>query len=156
MRIKSLRELSIWEQEGSGNGFAEKGDSHAAQAIEAATSFGQHPGTPIFFAYEGGTGTDLEEVVYPYFRAVVRRFRNPRLNPKGYKVGVYANGAVCQHLMDATEASGYKVDYAFWRVQSDGKDMLNATAGASGRAAGSSESTEILTSMLTGSRLTAA
>ena len=107
------RILSIWEQEGSGNGFAEKGDSHAAQAIEAATSFGQHPGTPIFFAYEGGTGTDLEEVVYPYFRAVVRRFRNPELNPKGYKVGVYSSGKVCQRLMTAPESSGYKVDYAF-------------------------------------------
>ena len=107
------RILSIWEQEGSGNGFAEKGDSHAAQAIEAATSFGQHPGTPIFFAYEGGAGTDLEEVVYPYFRAVVRRFRNPELNPKGYKVGVYSSGKVCQRLMTAPESSGYKVDYAF-------------------------------------------
>ena len=107
------RILSIWEQEGSGNGFAEKGDSHAAQAIEAATSFGQHPGTPIFFAYEGSAGDKLQEVVYPYFRAVVRRFRNPELNPKGYKVGVYSSGKVCQRLMTAPESSGYKVDYAF-------------------------------------------
>ena len=150
------RILSIWEQEGSGNGFAEKGYSHAAQAIEAATSFGQHPGTPIFFAYEGGTGTDLEEVVYPYFRAVVRRFRNPELNPKGYKVGVYSSGKVCQRLMTAPESSGYKVDYAFLAGRPRDADYSRCDSWCIRQGCARSESTEILTSMLTGSRLTAA
>ena len=112
------RIVSIWQMSGTQDDFANVGDSHAMQAIEAANSFGQHPGTPIFFAYERNEhGENIDDAirmyVQPYFRDIVRRFRNPALNPKGYKVGVYSFGTVCNHLMNASEDSGYKVDYAF-------------------------------------------
>lgn len=125
------RIVSIWEMSGTSDDFANVGDSHAMQAIEAANSFGQHPGTPIFFAFELPTtnSQQMQTLVEPYFRDIVSRFKNPVLNPKGYKVGVYANGLVCEHLMNASEDSGIKVDYAFLAGTTDWQGYKDCDCG---------------------------
>ena len=124
LSLEGKKIVSIFEIAGKDRyAFANKGDEHARLSIDAACRIGQYSGTPIFFAYEldtpatssdqQGNNNDMEELVEPYFYAIVSRFRNPTLNPNGYKVGVYANGDVCKHLMKASVSSGYKADYAF-------------------------------------------
>lgn len=111
-KIVSIFELSGYDAQV----YQTKGDEHARRAIEAAELLKQHRGTPIFFACDSdipNNMVNIQDHIEPYFRAIISRFSNRELNPKGYKVGVYANGLVCEHLMNASEDSGIKVDYAF-------------------------------------------
>lgn len=100
-KIVSIFELSGYDAQV----YQTKGDEHAKRAIEAAELLKQHRGTPIFFACDSdipNNMVNIQDHIEPYFRAIISRFSNRELNPKGYKVGVYANGLVCEHLMNAS------------------------------------------------------
>lgn len=97
---KGLGIVSIWQWSGSDpDELNNQGKLHATNAIERATTFGQHAGTPIFFAFENKDSGN-EELAKTYFSDVNSILSDLSKNPREYKLGIYACGEICRIIRE--------------------------------------------------------
>ena len=95
--------VSIWQWSGSDpDELNTEGKLHARNAIDRATTFGQHKKTPIFFAFEyvkkNVGNPEPASLAETYFAAIHSIFSSSDENPNGYKMGIYSYGAILRHI----------------------------------------------------------
>lgn len=97
--------VSIWQWSNSIAEFQNDGATHARYAIRAAKRFGQHKGTPIFFAFEyvkeSVNDPEPASLAATYFAAIHSIFSSSDENPNGYKMGIYSYGAICRKISNS-------------------------------------------------------
>ena len=96
--------VSLWQWSNSIKQFQEYGVANAEDAITAAEGFGQHKGTPIFFAFEyvkeSVNDPEPASLAETYFAAIHSIFSSSDENPNDYKMGIYSYGAICRHIKE--------------------------------------------------------
>lgn len=93
-----------------------QGSYDAVTAINTAQRLGFKNGTVIYFAVDFDClEYQTENYIVPYFQQIKNAFRQSQINPKGYKIGIYAPRLVCTQIAEA----GY-ADYSFVSDMSTG------------------------------------
>lgn len=93
-----------------------QGGKDAVKAINRANRLGFRDGSVIYFAVDFDClEYQTDSMIIPYFRQINTIFKTPGLNPRKYKVGIYAPRYVCTKISDA----GY-AEYSFVADMSTG------------------------------------
>lgn len=93
-----------------------QGGKDAVKAISRADRLGFKDGTVIYFAVDFDClEYQTDSLIIPYFRQINTIFNTPGLNPRKYKVGIYAPRYVCTKVSNA----GY-AEYSFVADMSTG------------------------------------
>jgi Domain of unknown function (DUF1906) len=80
---------------------AERGRQDAERSLVLAAENDQNKGSAIYFGVDGSWQTSTEVAhIEEYFESI-----NDIMKDKGYRVGVYGSGLICEKLLDARLAS---------------------------------------------------
>ncbi|WP_304736946.1 glycoside hydrolase domain-containing protein [Dubosiella newyorkensis] len=93
-----------------------QGSYDAVTAINTAQRLGFKNGTVIYFAVDFDClEYQTKNYIVPYFQQIKNAFRQSQINPKGYKIGIYAPRLVCTQITEAGHA-----EYSFVSDMSTG------------------------------------